>query len=702
MSVNEKINCAMEISMKLKEFTADYASATSLLCDNDKRICPFDLKDKDYKTMSPEEKECLLKIYDDFCLTLQMDNYKDIDEVTKVDLIKEFLDENRSFFHREEERIMYTEAFRRLQYKTQVMINSASDDQRTRLLHSLEVQKISRKISIGLRANYELAETIALAHDIGHAPFGHAGEHAINDYLEDHMAGAFSHALQSVKVIDFLCSHRKLKEYRIRGLGVSDYVLEGVLKHDADAFSENIAKPKYRLQYNCESLYKPVGISEEDVLAQFKENEVYIGGIESQIVHWADKIAYMSHDWEEFVSVDLLEVMLSRINKMVIELDHYLNNWDAPQYEFVTPTEETALKEFNCSYLDFRNYYYSENYKEDDANDDKFKNHLKTVWEQLEKIISLCDDTPSLMLLFSKEQYEILHSFFKIAWAWIVLTKRTPRKVSGKLDLIFVIYKYLCETTAHRTVPALVNSLIETSNEEIKKASNGNKNFSRKDLIIYCNDRWEKNKNSFDETTKSFVKKMAYKDSLLVKYNGDYAVAAKYVNDFIYSQYIDSTRIKFMTQKAKQIVKHLMDFFHEHPEMLPIKQRKRIEFEINFTQKRNSIRDLLVEYYIDFLQNNHSVKGKETVFSIFEKHAPNCEKEKYNPLFDLKKEGQQKLLKNVFQDYREIINDVIRLRVIADYISGMTDRLAEKKYNEIFSSTTSWTKEFSEKGTFNV
>ena len=104
---------------------------------------------------------------------------------------------------------------------------------------------------------------------------------------------------------------------------MSDYVLEGVLKHDADTFSENVARAKFRLQYDCESLYKPVGVTEADILARYTENKVYIGGIESQIVHWADKIAYMGHDWEEFVSVDLLEVMLSRINKMVIELDHY-------------------------------------------------------------------------------------------------------------------------------------------------------------------------------------------------------------------------------------------------------------------------------------------------------------------------------------------------------------------------------------------
>ncbi len=711
MADNEKCNCSIGVLMnQLSDFSMQYASAAHSICDSEKDICPFDLKNKQYEDLSLEEKKCLLSIYDGYCLTLQMDGYHEADEESKIKLIQEFLDENRSFFHREEERIMYTEFFRRLQYKTQVMINSASDDQRTRLLHSLEVQKISRKISIGLRANYELAETIAIAHDIGHAPFGHAGEHAINDYLENNMAGAFSHAIQSVKVIDFLCSHRKLKEYRIRGLGVSDYVLEGVLKHDADTFSENVARAKFRLQYDCESLYKPVGVTEADILARYTENKVYIGGIESQIVHWADKIAYMGHDWEEFVSVDLLEVMLSRINKMVIELDHYVHHWDNPMFEFVTPKEEAVLKEFNDVYDRFRKYYYSDGYTEDNKNDAEFVKRLKALWKQLEGILDLCDDSPSVILLFSKEQYEILYSFFKIAWAWIVLTKRMPRKVSGKMDLIFVIYKYLVETTAHRTVPALVNVLIESSKEAIKELEDKEISIDREKLISACNENWRKKQESFGETTKSLDKKTAYKDSLIVRFYGEYCIAAKYVNDFIYSQYIRSTRIKFMTQKAQQIIECLMEYFHNHDEMLPIKQRNRIVFEQNLTDKRNKIQELLIEYYMDYFKNhckpNAIAFNKEFFDKFFKRYFKGKVSEKYEKRLEgfekLEDKEQRKLLKNIFRDCRGIIDDVIKLRVIADYVSGMTDRLAEKKYNEIKSSTTSWTKEFTEKGTFNV
>lgn len=132
-------------------------------------------------------------------------------------VLKHMWDDNRTMFSREYDRIICTTAFRHLQYKTQVMVNSASDDQRTRLLHSLEVQKVAKKIAMGIHANWELAETIAIAHDIGHTPFGHEGESIIKDFLQDKKSGVFSHALQSVKVLDELAEHPILNGYDVRG-----------------------------------------------------------------------------------------------------------------------------------------------------------------------------------------------------------------------------------------------------------------------------------------------------------------------------------------------------------------------------------------------------------------------------------------------------------------------------------------------------
>ena len=243
-----------------------------------------------------------LEIYNEYGLKAYNHHNVEISLKDKRHIAKEFFDDKRTLFQREEERIISTEAFRRLQYKTQVMVNSVSDDQRTRLLHSLEVEKISRKIAMALDANCQLAETIAIAHDIGHTPFGHAGEYAIRDYLEEHLAGSFSHAIQGVKVLDFLCSHRTLKPLGIRGLGISKHVLEGVLKHDTDSFSEDISNAAYKLQYDCSNLFVPANYENYG-----KSQEILLGGIETQIVCWADKIAYMSHDWEEFVSIGYLE-----------------------------------------------------------------------------------------------------------------------------------------------------------------------------------------------------------------------------------------------------------------------------------------------------------------------------------------------------------------------------------------------------------
>ena len=102
----------------------------------------------------------------------------------------------------------------------------------------------------------------------------------------------------------------------MKGLGVSDLVLEGVLKHDSDTFIDNLSSVEYRLQYDCPNLYKPVKVSKF-----YTDDNIHIGGIESQIVCWADKIAYLSHDWEEFVAVELLDIMLSRINSILISLE---------------------------------------------------------------------------------------------------------------------------------------------------------------------------------------------------------------------------------------------------------------------------------------------------------------------------------------------------------------------------------------------
>src|ERR1019366_336611 len=131
----------------------------------------------------------------------------------------------RSEYQRDRDRIVHSTAFRRLVYKTQVFVNHEGDLYRTRLTHSLEVAQIARTISRALRLNEVLSEAICLAHDLGHTPFGHAGQDALNEWMMD--LGAFEHNLQSLRVVDVLEEHYA----DFDGLNLSFECREGILKH---------------------------------------------------------------------------------------------------------------------------------------------------------------------------------------------------------------------------------------------------------------------------------------------------------------------------------------------------------------------------------------------------------------------------------------------------------------------------------------
>ncbi|MBI4366515.1 MAG: dNTP triphosphohydrolase [Deltaproteobacteria bacterium] len=137
-------------------------------------------------------------------------------------------DPYRTAFQRDRDRIIHSSAFRRLEYKTQVFVNHEGDYYRTRLTHSLEVAQIARAVARTLRLNEDLAEAIALAHDLGHTPFGHAGEEAMHRLMRDY--GGFEHNRQSYRVVAFL--ERRYPEFP--GLNLTFEVLEGIVKHAGD------------------------------------------------------------------------------------------------------------------------------------------------------------------------------------------------------------------------------------------------------------------------------------------------------------------------------------------------------------------------------------------------------------------------------------------------------------------------------------
>jgi dGTPase len=182
----------------------------------------------------------------------------------------------RSEYQRDRDRIIHSSAFRRLEYKTQVFVNHEGDLFRTRLTHSIEVSQIARTIARTLSLNEELAEAISLAHDLGHTPFGHAGQDALNDCMRPH--GGFEHNIQSLRVVDEL--EDKYAEFR--GLNLTFEAREGILKH-------------------C-SLRRARGLG--DVGARFLKKQQ--PSLEAQLSNLADEIAYNNHDIDDGLRAGLL------------------------------------------------------------------------------------------------------------------------------------------------------------------------------------------------------------------------------------------------------------------------------------------------------------------------------------------------------------------------------------------------------------
>ncbi len=187
----------------------------------------------------------------------------------------------RSAFQRDRDRIVHSTAFRRLVYKTQVFLNHEGDLFRTRLTHSLEVAQLGRSIARALRLEEDLVEGIALAHDLGHTPFGHAGQDALNDCMREH--GGFEHNFQSLRVVDSL----EQRYPAFDGLNLTFELREGVLKHCSIRNARRLEAAE------------PGGIGQR-FLQRLQPS------LEAQLCNLADEIAYNAHDIDDGVRSGLL------------------------------------------------------------------------------------------------------------------------------------------------------------------------------------------------------------------------------------------------------------------------------------------------------------------------------------------------------------------------------------------------------------
>ncbi|HEY3486954.1 MAG TPA: deoxyguanosinetriphosphate triphosphohydrolase [Gammaproteobacteria bacterium] len=184
----------------------------------------------------------------------------------------------RNEFQRDRDRIIHSAAFRRLEYKTQVFVNHEGDLFRTRLTHSLEVAQIARSIARALQLHEDLVEAISLAHDLGHTPFGHAGQEALHERMRDY--GGFEHNLQSLRVVDLL--EERYAEFD--GLNLMFETREGILKHCSQANAKTLG----------------------DVGARFLQKRQ--PSLEAQLANLCDEIAYNNHDVDDGLRSGLIKL----------------------------------------------------------------------------------------------------------------------------------------------------------------------------------------------------------------------------------------------------------------------------------------------------------------------------------------------------------------------------------------------------------
>jgi len=204
---------------------------------------------------------------------------------------------NRGEFQRDRDRIVHSGAFRRLEYKTQVFVNHEGDLFRTRLTHSVEVAQIARSIARRLHLNEDLAEAISLAHDLGHTPFGHAGQEALNACMKLH--GGFEHNLQSLRVVDVL----EERYAAFDGLNLCFETREGILKHCSAANVKQLGELGERFLHNR----RP--------------------SLEAQVANLADEIAYNNHDLDDGLRSGLITLdQLSTVPLVATHLQEVRQN----------------------------------------------------------------------------------------------------------------------------------------------------------------------------------------------------------------------------------------------------------------------------------------------------------------------------------------------------------------------------------------
>ncbi len=223
-------------------------------------------------------------------------------------IYKELENSIRSPYQRDRDRIIHSSSFRRLKHKTQVFVNTVGDHYRTRLTHSMEVSQIARTLARSLGLNEDLSETLSLSHDLGHTPFGHAGEDALRECMDQH--GGFDHNIQTLRIVTLI----ENKYYKFHGLNLTIETLDGLIKHNGPV--KNLAK--FRKIFTKDELKNKIVFN------------IY-PSLEAQVSAISDDIAYNNHDLEDGLRAGLFSIKkissIPLISKLIRRHSRNLKNF---------------------------------------------------------------------------------------------------------------------------------------------------------------------------------------------------------------------------------------------------------------------------------------------------------------------------------------------------------------------------------------
>jgi dGTPase len=229
-------------------------------------------------------------------------------------IIKEANSLYRTPFQRDRDRIIHSASFRRLKHKTQVFVNTEGDHYRTRITHSIEVAQIARSIAYHLGLNDDLAETLSLAHDLGHTPFGHAGEESLNECMINY--GGFDHNLQTLRIIMFL----ENKYLKFKGLNLTVETLDGLLKHNGRVNDVSLVN-------------KLLGLKHFNNKINFKQS----ASLEAQISSISDDIAYNNHDIQDGIKAKMFDL------RELIEINFFKNIYNSHKINIKKSNKEILI-----------------------------------------------------------------------------------------------------------------------------------------------------------------------------------------------------------------------------------------------------------------------------------------------------------------------------------------------------------------------